>query len=502
MQITIDGLEALLDGPATLALEQSDVDRLERARDYLVRRVSDGAIIYGVNTGFGSLHSTRIGDADLGRLQVNLIRSHACGTGARVDPAVVRLMLYLKVAALMQGCSGVRVETVERLRHHLAEDVLPVVYAQGSLGASGDLVPLAHLCLPLIGEGVVEYKGRELPSAQALEALGWQPLELEMKEGLALLNGTQFMAAHGVVAIIHAERLGFLADLIGALSLEAFGGREEPFDADVHRVRPHPGQIASAARLRRILSGSELMRQPKERLQDPYSFRCMPQVHGASLDAICFARQVVEREIGSVCDNPLIFVDGDKIISAGNFHGQPLALALDFVAIALAELGSISERRTFQLLSGSGGLPLYLVNRPGLNSGFMIPQYTAASLASQNKQLCTPAAVDSIVSSNGQEDHVSMGGNAATKLLAVIENVYQILAIELFTAAQALEFRRPSSSSPALEELMSAYRQQVPFLKADAIMQPLMAVTSSFIKKYAANPPTELRGIEKGGMAP
>jgi histidine ammonia-lyase len=304
-----------------------------------------------------------------------------------------------------------------------------------------------------------------------------------MKEGLALLNGTQYMTSYGVLALIQGRRLTYLADLVGALSLEAFGGRSEPFDPLVQEVRPHPGQIASAARLRWFLDGSELLEQPKERLQDPYSFRCMPQVHGATADVLEYAWRVVECEINAVSDNPLIFAEKGKILSAGNFHGQPLAFALDFLAIAIAELGSISERRTYQLLTGAGGLPVCLVNKPGLNSGFMIPQYVAASIVSQNKQLCTPASVDSIVSSNGQEDHVSMGANAATKLLTVIDNVYQVMAIELFTAAQALDFRRPPRSSPMIERLLTEYRTIVPFLKADDVMYPHMAETKGFLKR-------------------
>jgi histidine ammonia-lyase len=482
--LRIHDLEAFLDG--TWGLEAGVVrsDGVTRARDFLRSTVAAGSVVYGVNTGFGSLHATRIGDADLGALQENLLRSHACGAGAAVDPQIVRLMLVLKTTSLLKGCSGVREETVRRLLMHVEEDMLPVVYEQGSLGASGDLAPLAHLCLPLIGEGEVRFRGEVVPASTGLRALGWEPLRLEMKEGLALLNGTQFMTSYGVLALIHGRRLTYLADLIGALSLEAFGGRPEPFDALVHEVRPHPGQIVSAARLRSFLAGSELLEQPKERLQDPYSFRCMPQVHGATADVLEYAWRVIECEVNAVSDNPLIFADEGKILSAGNFHGQPAALALDFLAIAIAELGSISERRTYQLLTGPGAIPVYLVNRPGLNSGFMIPQYVAASIVSQNKQLCTPASVDSIVSSNGQEDHVSMGANAATKLLTVVDNVYQVLAIELFTAAQALDFRRPPRSSPVVERVLAEYRRIVPFLKADHVMYPHMAETRRFLGRF------------------
>lgn len=481
-QLRIEDLRAFLAGARKPYPGAAELAAAARSRDFLQAKVAAGAVVYGVNTGFGSLHATRIDDAHLEDLQVNLIRSHACGTGALVDRDIVKLMLLFKAVALSKGYSGVQTTTIDRLLMHIDADVLPVVYEQGSLGASGDLAPLAHLCLPLIGEGEVYFRGEKMATSAALDQLGWKPLRLAMKEGLALLNGTQFMTACGVIAAIQGARLASLADLVGAISLEAFGGRIDPFDALVHQVRPHPGQVASAARLRRLLGGSELIGQLKKRLQDPYSFRCMPQVHGATSDVLAFATEVLEREINAVSDNPLIFVDEDRIVSAGNFHGQPLAFALDFLAIALAELGSISERRTFQLLSGPNELPVYLVEKAGLNSGFMIPQYVAASIVSQNKQLCTPASVDSIVSSNGQEDHVSMGANAATKLLRVIDNVYQVLAIELFTAAQALEFRRPLRSSDRLEDVMAEYRAVVPFLKFDDVMYEHMAVTKAFLE--------------------
>lgn len=479
--LEIGHLEQLLKGRMRLSISPDATQRIGAAVAYLRSKVSDHNSVYGVNTGFGSLHNTRIKGDDLDALQVNLIRSHACGTGRMVQPEVIRLMLALKARNMMYGNSGVQLSTVQRLLDHLEADVLPVVYEQGSLGASGDLAPLAHLSLPLLGEGMVHYQGDVRPAAEVMEKLGWQPLQLGMKEGLALLNGTQFMSAHGAFALIHAQRLVWLADLIGALSLDAIGGRMDPFDALVHEVRPHPGQIASAARVRQFLQGSELMAMPKHHVQDPYSFRCMPQVHGATADAVAYAKSVVEREINSVSDNPLIFPDEDRIISAGNFHGQPLAITFDFLAIALAELANISERRTFQLVSGRNGLPDYLVNSPGLNSGFMIPQYTAAGIVSQNKQLCTPASVDSIVSSNGQEDHVSMGANAATKLLQVVDNVYQVLAIELFTAAQALDFRRPAQSSPFIGQWVARYREHVPFLTADVQMQPHMLASKRFL---------------------
>ena len=480
-RLTIANLSELL-GSGNLDIWKSSLAKIERSADYLEKRLnSTKETIYGVNTGFGSLSNIRIEDEGLEELQSNLILSHACGTGKRVPDNIVRAMLCLKVWNMLYGNSGLQKETVLRLVDHFNHDVLPVIYTQGSLGASGDLAPLAHLCLPLIGEGNVILNGKEVPSKEALEFLGWQPLQLKMKEGLALLNGTQFMSAYGAYCVFHAERLGFLADVIGAIALDAYGGLTAPFDSSVHAVRPHPGQIESARRLRTLLKESPLANEQKEQIQDPYSFRCMPQVHGASIDAIEHVKQVVERELNSVSDNPLIFPDEDKIISAGNFHGQPLAINYDYLSIALAELANISERRTFQLIMGKNDLPVYLVKKPGLHSGFMIPQYTSAGIVSQNKQLCSPASVDSIVSSNGQEDHVSMGANAATKLYEVVENVYQVLAIELFTAAQALDFRRPKKSSPIIEGFIEQYRKLVPFLHEDEQMHPHMVKTKNWL---------------------
>lgn len=480
-KLTIEGLSELL-GSGNLDVFKSSLAKIEKSSQYLEDRLSKtNETIYGVNTGFGSLSNIRIEDDGLEQLQSNLILSHACGTGKRVPDNIVRAMLCLKVWNMLYGNSGVQKETVLRLVDHFNNDVLPVIYTQGSLGASGDLAPLAHLCLPLIGEGIVKLDGKEVPTDEALKFLGWKPLQLKMKEGLALLNGTQFMSAYGAYCVFHAQRLSKIADLVGAIALDAYGGLTAPFDPLVHQVRPHPGQIESARRLKAILSDSHLANEPKEHIQDPYSFRCMPQVHGASLDAINHVKMVVERELNSVSDNPLIFPDDDKVISAGNFHGQPLAISYDYLSIALAELANISERRTFQLIMGKNGLPVYLVKKPGLHSGFMIPQYTSAGIVSQNKQLCSPASVDSIVSSNGQEDHVSMGANAATKLYEVVENVYQVLAIELFTAAQALDFRRPKESSPTIESFIKEYRKLVPFLHEDEQMHPHMLATKNFL---------------------
>ena len=483
-RLTIAGLKEILDSGKPVALSEELRRRIVRCREYLDRKIKDSdQSVYGITTGFGSLCDISVGGDELSQLQRNLVMSHSCGTGGQVPSEIVRLMLLLKIRSLSYGYSGVRMETVERLIDFYNNGILPVVYRQGSLGASGDLAPLAHLSLPLLGLGEVEHDGRRRPSAEVLEEFGWKPLELQSKEGLALLNGTQFMSAYGVQAVIDARRLSDWADRIGALSLDAFDGRIEPFYDEVHVIRAHPGQLATARAVRSLLEGSELIRRPKKHVQDPYSFRCMPQVHGATKDTIDYVAGVLETEINSPTDNPTIFPDEDMIISAGNFHGQPIALAMDFLAIALAELGSISERRIYKLISGSRGLPHFLVANPGLNSGFMIPQYTAASIVSQSKGLCMPASVDSIPSSQGQEDHVSMGANAATKLRRVVLNTERVLAIELFNAAQALEFRRPARTSPALENLVADYRRRVPFIDNDTVMYPYIEASVQFLRE-------------------
>ena len=410
--------------------------------------------------------------------------SHACGTGALVAKPIIRLMLLLKIQSLSYGHSGIALETVQRLIDFYNEDILPVVYEQGSLGASGDLAPLAHLSLPLLGKGEVYYKDEILDAALVLENFNWKPIKMQSKEGLALLNGTQFMSAHGVYALIESYRLCYLADMISAISIDAFNCNMSPYDELVHMVRPHRGQVKTAERIREFLNGSEIAKKEKASVQDPYSFRCIPQVHGASKDTLSFVRNTIKTEINSVTDNPNIFIEADKIISGGNFHGQPLALALDYMAIAMAEIGNISERRIYQLVSGLRDLPTFLVENPGLNSGFMIPQYTAASIVSQNKQYATPASIDSIVSSNGQEDHVSMGSNGATKLLKVIDNISTILAIELFNASQALHYREPQKTSPFLQEIVSDFRNVVPILLEDQIMSTHIKTAKKFIDNF------------------
>jgi histidine ammonia-lyase len=484
-ELTLKDLAMINEG--NVAIELSDVakTKIERCREYLDQKLKEtNHPIYGINTGFGSLYNKHIPHGQLEKLQENLVKSHACGTGPEVPGEIVRLMLFLKVQSLSYGYSGVQLATVQRLAKMFNEDILPVIYEMGSLGASGDLAPLAHLALPLIGLGEVVYQQNKFSGEAINQKLQWTPLTLEAKEGLALLNGTQFMSAYGVWCTLHAHRLLKLANIIGALSLDAFDGRIDPFLPAVHAIRPQHGQVATAKDIVRILQGSELIEQTKKHVQDPYSFRCMPQVHGTSSDAINYVTKVFIIEVNSVTDNPNVFPDEDMIISAGNFHGQALAVGFDFLSIALAELGSISERRTYQLIAGVRDLPNYLVANPGINSGLMIPQYTAASLVSQNKQLCTPASVDSIVSSNGQEDHVSMGANAATKAYRIVNNLYSILAIELVTATQAVTFRRPLKTSPFLEGFMNTFRAVVPFIEDDRMLYQDIQKAEQFLKNW------------------
>jgi histidine ammonia-lyase len=468
-----------------LSLSDESIGLIKQCRDYLDQKLrNNSSPIYGITTGFGSLHKMTISIDQLNKLQENLVMSHACGTGDVVREEIVRLMLFLKIHGLSYGNSGVQVETVQRLIDFFNEGITPVVYEQGSLGASGDLAPLAHLVLPLLGMGEVIYKGERSDAASVLKKAGLDPVELKSKEGLALLNGTQFMSAFGVYVMAKAERLSKIADVASSISLDAYDGRPDPFFECVQTIRPHRGQKTTADAFRKMLEGSQLISRTKAHVQDPYSFRCIPQVHGASKDAISYAKTVILTEINSVTDNPTIFPELDLIISGGNFHGQPLALIFDHLAIALAELGSISERRVYRLIAGQRDLPEFLVANPGLNSGFMIPQYTAASIVSQNKQLCTPSSVDSIPSSNEQEDHVSMGANGATRLLRVAENLEKILSIELFTAIQSLEFRRPLRSSEYIENVVSSYRKSVSFIVNDKIMYDDIARSIEFVRKF------------------
>jgi histidine ammonia-lyase len=465
-----------------IQLSDTAIEKINTCRNYLDQKIKKGGNpIYGVNTGFGSLCNTIIPSHQIEQLQTNLVISHACGMGEEVPQEIVRLMLLFKIQGLSYGHSGISMATINRLIDLYNQQLLPVIYQQGSLGASGDLAPLAHLVLPLIGLGEVHNNGEKISGSQMLQNNNWQKITFQSKEGLALLNGTQFMSSYGVYLVNKSMRLLQWANTIGAASLEAFDGSIDPFNPLVHMVRNHKGQIAVAEEFQQILKGSEIIFKEKQYVQDPYSFRCIPQVHGATYDVIHFVKNIFETEINSVTDNPTIFPEADLIISAGNFHGQPLALGLDNLAIAMAELGSISERRIYKLTCGGRGLPEFLTPDAGLNSGFMISQYTAASIVSQNKQLCTPASVDTIDSSKGQEDHVSMGANAATKAYRVIENVEKILAIELLTAMQAMDFRKEKSSKK-LEDLKTAYRKKITFSAQDRLMYKDINDSLDFIK--------------------
>lgn len=481
-------IKNLLDFQQHVSITFDAHERILACREYLDQKMAEkDRLFYGINTGFGFLQNVKIDADQIGQLQYNLLVSHACGLGEEVPTDIVKLMLMLKIKSLSYGHSGVQIDTVKRLMEMYNHEVLPVIYTQGSLGASGDLAPLSHLSLPLIGLGDVYFKGKKMPSSAALNELGWRPIQLQSKEGLALINGTQFMSAYGLYCLKKAEHLLNMADLISALSFDAFDCTIEPLKEQIHTIRAHAGQVATAAKLRAYLSDSSIAAQAKQQVQDPYSFRCIPQVHGASKDAFEHVLSVFIREINSVTDNPNIFPEDDLILSGGNFHGQPLALALDYLSISMSEIANIAERRTYQLISGQRGLPLFLVKNPGLHSGFMIPQYTAAGIVSENKQLSTPASVDSISSSNNQEDHVSMGANAATKCLRVIENVEKVLAIELMSAAQALDFRRPLQSGSTVERMVKAFRENISFNEQDRVLHDDMKAAVQFVKDYQMN---------------
>ena len=486
-RLTISNIRNILFQNRKLLLSSNTKKTILDSRNFLNKKIQDSDIpIYGVNTGFGSLCNTKIADNDLESLQRNLVLSHACGIGDLVPKEIVKIMLLFKIEALIKGHSSVQLITVERLIEMFNNNIIPLVYQQGSLGASGDLAPLAHMSLFLIGEGQVYHNNKVQDSNIVLKEMNWQPIKLQSKEGLALLNGTQFMSAYGIWSIIKSQKLSYIADMIGAISLEGFDGRGECFDELIHLLRPHKGQLKTAANIRDFLQDSNIQKKVKKHVQDPYSFRCIPQVHGATKDVIDHVLDIFLTEVNSVTDNPNVFTKEDKIISGGNFHGQPLAMAMDYLAIAVAELGSISERRTYHLISGQRDLPSFLVANPGLNSGMMIPQYTAASIVSQNKQLCTPASVDSIVSSNGQEDHVSMGANAATKLLRVVENTERILAIELFNSSQAIFFRKEKSSD-FIENILEIYREEVPVVKQDRLLYEDIDKSVSFLQNLSVD---------------
>lgn len=481
--LTIERIGEIVYNGYKLELSDDAKNRIIRCREYLDKKIAETTKpVYGVTTGFGSLCNVSVDADKLAQLQINLMMSHACGVGDRVPNDIVKMMMLLKIQSLSYGYSGSKLDTVQRLVDFFNNDVYPIVYMQGSLGASGDLVPLAHMSLPLVGLGEVEYKGKVMSGAEVLKIHGWEPIQLASKEGLALLNGTQNMSAFAVWSLLNAQKLSDWADKIAAMSLDAYYGLLSPFTKAVHVVRPHKGQLDTAAHMLELLQDSEIADKPKDYVQDPYSFRCIPQVHGTTKDTIAYVKSVIDTEINSATDNPTVCPDEDLIISAGNFHGEPIAQPMDFLAIGLSELANISERRIYKLVSGTRGLPSFLVAKPGLNSGFMIAQYTAASVVSLNKSLATPSSVDSIPSSQGQEDHVSMGANAAIKLYKIVLNVERVLAIELFNAAQALEFRRPLKSSPAVEAIFEKYRKVVPFIVNDEVMYPHIQHSIEFLR--------------------
>lgn len=460
-----------------LALEKVAGNISEAARQTIAQSaaqvakiVAEQKTVYGINTGFGALANTKISDSDTLLLQHKILQSHSVGVGEPISIFLSKLMLITKLHALAKGYSGVQWETLQRIQWHIENEVIPVVPEKGSVGASGDLAPLAHLFLPLIGLGELWYGGSRYPAQKVLDIFGLPPLQLGPKEGLALINGTQFILAHAVVAVHRLHNCLEAADIIGAMSLEALTGTKAPFDERLHQLRPFSGGQLVAQRLRLLLHGSQIMQSHIDcgRVQDPYSLRCMPQVHGASRNAWLHLKEAVETELNSVTDNPLVFEDGETL-SGGNFHGQPLALPLDYACLAAAELGNISDRRCYLLLEGKWGLPTLLMNNVGLNSGFMIPQYTTAALVTENKTMCFPASADSIPTSLGQEDHVSMGSISGRKLNAILENLEYILAIELLSASQAIEFRRPLKSSALLEEAHSLVRQKVAFATEDRV---------------------------------
>jgi len=487
---TIDDLARLARGEASLVFGDDARGRVQRARqvvDDLAAAGDDAPNVYGVNTGFGALAETRIAAEEIRALQRNLVRSHACGVGPDLPADAVRAMIALRAQTIAMGHSGARPEVVDLLVELLEREVHPRIPAQGSVGASGDLAPLAHLALVLVGEGEADFEGERLDGAEALARAGLSPITLEAKEGLALINGTQLIVAVGALALVEAEQLCAQADLIGAMSLEALEGSKRPFEERIQAVRPHPGQAITAANLRAVLADSEIMESHRDcnKVQDPYSLRCMPQIHGASRDALAWARTVLEREIVAATDNPLVFPDTGEIVSGGNFHGQPLAIALDTAAIAIAELANASERRVEQLVNPamSSGLPPFLAPRSGLDSGFMMAQVTAAALVSENKVLCHPASVDSIPSSAGKEDHVSMGSISARKARQVADHVRHVLAIEAMVAAQGIDLRAPLKPGTGVRAAQEALRAVVPKLQEDRPLYPDIEAVTALLRR-------------------
>ncbi len=506
-KLTVKKATSLAEGGLQGKLNGDVMAKISQSQQHVRAMVEANKTVYGVTTGFGILANTKINDEDAATLQYKILQSHSVGVGDAVPLEIARLMLITKVQALAQGFSGVQLSTIQRILWHLEHDVIPVVPEKGSVGASGDLAPLAHLFLPLIGLGEVFYQGAKYKAQEVLNRFDLKPIQLGPKEGLALINGTQFILAYGIKAVQRMHNCLEAADIIGAMSLEALTGTKAPFDERLHQLRPYTGSKLVAQRLRQLLKDSEIMQSHVDcgRVQDPYSLRCMPQVHGASRNAWQHLKELVEIEINSVTDNPIVFGEDDTI-SGGNFHGQPLALPLDYACFAAAEVGNISDRRCYLLLEGKWGLPMLLMNNVGLNSGFMIPQYTTAALVTENKTLCFPSSADSIPTSLGQEDHVSMGSISGRKLNRVLDNLEYILAIELMTACQAIEFRRPLKSSAILEAAHDYVRQFVGFAEEDRIfaedINKIKTIVSdlSFVKRvndYAGSKSIELnKGFE------
>ena len=484
-ELTLPELFRLREQTGKLSLSEAVWNEIRLSRSFLEDKIQTSEKpIYGINTGFGELCREEISPENLDQLQINLVRSHACGAGRPVPRQIARTMLLLKIIGFRTGHSAASPELVQALLDFYNAGGCPVVYEQGSLGASGDLVPLAHMTLPLLGEGEVWLNDAVVPAAGFLNQAGLQPYRLRAKEGLAMLNGTQFMLAYGLESLKRSRKLFDNGLVAFALSLDAFEGRMDFLFEGIHRIRRQSGQERVAAALRELRKNSSLAASEKKQVQDPYSLRCLPQVLGASLDAIDYAAGIFERELNAITDNPLVFREENRVVSGGNFHGQPMALTMDFLAISVAEVANIAERLMYKLISGERGLPVFLTKNAGLESGFMIPQYSAAALVSQNKQLATPASVDSIVSSNGQEDHVSMGANAGLKLLQVVENTEAVLGILLLAAAQAMDFRRPERSSAILEKVHSDFRRVVAFRESDAYFKPDMDAALNFIRNY------------------
>ena len=499
--LTAGAALAIADGRVSAAIAAGAFEAVERSHARVADMAAGEKAVYGVNTGFGPLCTTRISREDTRLLQTNILRSHSVGVGDPIPRRLAKLMLILKIHALAQGHSGISRATLERLAWHVEQDAVPVVPSQGSVGASGDLAPLAHCFLPLIGLGRVDLGGEVVDGGECLRRFGLQPLELGPKEGLALINGTQFIAAHAVVGLARFQNCLDAADIIGAMSLEAMLGSVRPFAEALHRLRPYAGSSYVALRLRRMLAGSEMVASHKEcdRVQDPYSLRCMPQVHGASRNAWLHLKELLAVELEAVTDNPVIVADGEAI-SGGNFHGQPLALPLDYAALAASELGNISDRRTYLLMDGPGGvLPKFLMTEPGTNSGFMIAQYTSAALASENKSLCFPASADSIPTSLGQEDHVSMGSISGRKLLTILGNLENILAAELLCSAQAMDFRRPLRSSAVLEACHHLVRDRIDHADSDRVFHEDLLAAADIIRSGALVEAAE-RAAEAGGI--